>query len=235
MCVSAEASFGLTGVLVPVGIYCLKTAARRDWLALPIATIPLLFGVQQFCEGLVWVGVGRGDAELTRFAALGYLFFALAFWLFWIPFSAVFFERRPRIKWILGLGAFLGLMGGAIQFVPVVLNPEALRVTVIHHSIRYDYPAPPPQLTAPPLAGNLFYLAVISLPLVFMKYKKLIGYCTALVVSAVISHVFFLYAFASVWCFFAAILSLYLAYLFYKWPLPTAEQEAGRQESRPSW
>jgi hypothetical protein len=48
----------------------------RDRSAIPVAGIPLLFGIQQFCEGMVWVGLGRVDADLTRNAAIVYLFFA---------------------------------------------------------------------------------------------------------------------------------------------------------------
>jgi hypothetical protein len=143
VCVSAEASFGLTGVLVPVGIYCVKNAGQRDRLSLPISAIPLVFGVQQFCEGLVWVGIGRGDTDLARFAAMGFLFFALAFWLFWIPFSAVFLEQKRKIRFVLGLGAVVGLTAGAVLIIPVIANPHALQLSVVHHSIQYNYPDPP--------------------------------------------------------------------------------------------
>lgn len=225
MCVSAEASFGLTGLLVPVGISCMRNANQRDRSSLPIAMIPLVFGIQQFFEGLVWVGIGRGNAELTRLTATGYLFFALTFWLFWIPFSAMFLEERRVIQFVLGLGAVFGLMGGAVLFFPIVSNPESLLITVVHHSLRYDYPEPPALRIAPEI-WHLFYVAVISMPLILLKNKRLIGFSTALVVSAVISHVYFYYSFASIWCFFAAFLSIYLAYLFHNWPLPLLKVRA---------
>jgi hypothetical protein len=117
-------------------------------------------------------------------------------------------------------------MGGAMLFLPVVLNLAALQTTVVHHAIRYDYPDPPAQRLAPQLVWHLFYLAVISLPLVLLKNKTLVGYSTALIVSAVMSHVYFWYAFTSVWCFFAALLSFYLAFLFHKWPLPETKNTA---------
>jgi hypothetical protein len=226
LCVSAETSFGLTGVLIPVGIYCLKSAAQRDRSALLGAAIPLLFGVQQLCEGLVWVGIGRGDAEFARSAALGYLFFALAFWLFWIPFSAVFLEPRARIKIILRLSALLGSLGGAVLYLPVILNPAALRTILIHHSIHYDYADPPALIMAPQVVWHMFYVAIVAMPLVFLRNKTLIWFSTALVASAAISHVYYLYAFASNWCFFTALLSFYLGYLFHAWPV-------GRSSGKP--
>lgn len=224
MCVSAEASFGLTGILVPVGIYCLTIANHRDRSSLPIAAIPLLFGIQQFAEGMVWVGLSRGNADLTHVAAMIYLFFALAFWLFWIPYSAIFLERRKTITHILGIGAVLGLLGGATLFAHLAFNPGSLQVSLIRHSIYYDYADPPALVVAPQIVWHLFYVAVISLPLILLREKLLIGYCIALVVSALVSHVFYWYAFASVWCFFAAGISLYVCYIFRYWPIRRAAE-----------
>lgn len=218
MCVSAESSFGLTCLLGPVGAYCVKVAYERDRSALGIAFIPLGFGIQQFCEGLVWVGLRHDDFRLARGAALAYLFFALSFWLFWIPFSALFLESRPRVKLALGCGALLGLLGGTVLYVPILLNPEQLRIDVAHHSLTYGYDEPLGLKLAPQIVWRLFYLAIISLPLVLVRNKQLVGYSTALVASAFISHTIFWYAFASVWCLFAAIIALYLGYLFYRWP-----------------
>lgn len=219
MCVSAETSFGLTVVLAPAGIYCLKIASQRDRRLIAIAAIPLFFAVQQFCEGLVWIGIGRGNTDLTKVAAEVYLFFALAFWLFWIPFSAMFVERRKKVKVILLTGALLGLMGGLILFLPVAFNPDNLQVSVVRHSIFYDYPDPPALIIAPQIAWHLFYTSIVSLPLIFLKEKLLVGYGTAIVVTAILSHAVFFYAFASIWCFMAACVSLYFCYVFYHWPV----------------
>jgi hypothetical protein len=218
VCVSAEASFGLAGVLIPVGVYCLKNAVQRDRSTLPVATIPLVFGVQQACEGLVWVGIHRADAELTRLAATGFLFFALAFWLFWIPFCAVFLDPRPAAKSLLAVIALLGLIGGTVLFFPIVADHFGPQATVVRHSIRYDYASPPTARIAPEIVWHSFYLAIVALPLLIVKNKTLLWFSTALVASAVVSHLYFLYAFASIWCFLAALLSLYLAFLFHNWP-----------------
>lgn len=218
MCVSAEASFGLAGVLVPVGVFCMKNAVQRDRSTLPVAAIPLVFGVQQAFEGLVWVGIHRADGELTRFAATGFLFFALAFWLFWIPFCAVFLDQRRAVKRLLAVIAFLGLLGGATLFLPIVSDRSGPQATVVRHSIRYVYPSPPTARLAQDVVWHSLYLAIVATPLVIVKNKTLLWFSTALVASAVVSHLFFLYAFASIWCFLAALLSLYLAFLFHNWP-----------------
>ncbi len=80
MCFSAEASFGLSGVLVPAGIYCcVRSVLRHNFLFLPLAVIPIVFGVQQCAEGLVWVGINRSDSDLVEASSLTFLFFAICF------------------------------------------------------------------------------------------------------------------------------------------------------------
>ena len=54
MCFSAEASFAAAAVLLPAGGVAMQRAARRNLNYLPIATLPLLFGLQQFSEGTVF-------------------------------------------------------------------------------------------------------------------------------------------------------------------------------------
>ena len=48
--------------LLPVGGYCLAAAWRKDRAYLALATVPLLFGLQQVCEACVWRALDRGDA-----------------------------------------------------------------------------------------------------------------------------------------------------------------------------
>ncbi len=218
MCVSAEASFALTGVLVPVGAYCMNVARKRDESLLPLAAVPLLFGAQQFCEGLVWIGINQGNGNLTRTASLLYLFFAMCFWLFWMPFSAMFIEDRKAMRPVFAVVAFLGLAGGAMAYVSLLMRPGVLVTTVAHHSIQYNIARSPAFEAIPQSVWHFAYLAVVAFPLLVSSKKQVVGFNVALVLSAVVSHVFFLYSFHSVWCFFAAILSLYLAFLFFKAP-----------------
>ncbi len=105
MCFSAEASFGLSLGLLPAGIYCVKSAVAKNLLLVPVGAIPILFGVQQICEGLVWIGLARGDLELVKWASLLFLFFAIALWPFWVPFCYFITEKGGRKKnnlWPLG-------------------------------------------------------------------------------------------------------------------------------------
>jgi hypothetical protein len=63
MCFSASASFIAGGSLSAVGVATLKqTKARTE---LPLAMIPLLFGVQQLTEGVIWLTFHR-DAPLLK-------------------------------------------------------------------------------------------------------------------------------------------------------------------------
>lgn len=235
MCVSAEASFTLSAILAPVGIFCVKTASQRDRSLFAVSVVPLIFSVQQACEGLVWVGLEREDAALTRWAAVAYLFFALSFWLFWIPFSAVFLESRGKTKSLLGLIALVGLTGGLGFYLPILLNPALLVIAVDSHSLRYDFTRSRGVEAISPLAWHLAYLAVIAGPLfvVAQKRRGLVAFAVALVISAAISHVYFWYAFASVWCFFAAVTSLILAYAFHQTPASIASLERRLDEPMP--
>ena len=66
MCLSAEASYMAAAVLVPAGAVAMQRAYRRTPRYLPLATLPLLFGLQQLSEGLVWTAnqARNGDDQL---------------------------------------------------------------------------------------------------------------------------------------------------------------------------
>lgn len=110
MCFSATASFASMAVLTPCGVAACQLMLADHRELLPLAAMPLFFGLQQGLEGLVWtqqnVFIG------TRAAALLYLSFALFFWLIWpslVPYQLCC--RRWR-RWLCvftsGLGAVVG-------------------------------------------------------------------------------------------------------------------------------
>jgi hypothetical protein len=224
MCLSAEASFGVGALLVPASVYCVRAALRKDVAYLPLAAVPLLFAAQQLAEGLVWVGIGRGDSLLVQRASLAFLYFALAFWPFWIPFCALFIERRFLQRSLLLIITLSSLLWCAVFYVPLLLETERYLTTqLVHHSIQYHYTDLPVYQYVPQNLLRLLYFATIAIPLLLCSVgtDKIFG--ALLGTSALLSQLIFWYAFVSVWCFFAAVLALYLCYAFYKLPIVVRE------------
>jgi uncharacterized protein DUF6629 len=214
VCFSAEASFSLAGALAIGGGYCIRRAVRLDRSFLPLAAIPAVFGVQQFCEGWVWTGVERGDPALAKVAALSYLFFALFFWPVWIPYSMLLVERSRRSRLYLRAVTSVGIALGFGLMLPVVIDPAWLAIDISHHSIHYNITQSPLYNAFPDMLWQALYLIVVSTPLFVSSMHKMVHCGVAVIVSAAATHVFFDHAFASVWCFFAAALSLYLCVFF---------------------
>jgi hypothetical protein len=214
MCFSAGASFATGAVLLPAGAYCVTRAATGPRSYLPLSAIPLVFGAQQFFEGLVWIGLGRNDALLARTASLSFLFFALVFWPFWIPFCALFVEKRRRVRRGLGLVACAALCAGLVFYVPLAMHAgDWLHVGILQHSIRYEFEMSPGFADLPRIVWQLGYIAVVVTPLFVTSDWKYRTFGVLLVASAVLSQAAFWYAFISVWCAFSAILSAWLCYM----------------------
>lgn len=210
MCFSTEVSVGVAVVLLPVGGYCLAAAAVKDRTYLPLAALPLLFGIQQVFEAGVWYGVGRGDPALTRPASVAFLFFALAVWPVWVPLAAAALEGPGwRRRAFVGL-AIAGLAIAATYFGPVAAGArEGPRV--VGHSLRYDLPDPG-------LVWPVAYLAAVCLPLAASRVPAVRPLGWLALAAAGVSYLAFREAFTSVWCFLAAALSGYLAHVLHRVP-----------------
>ena len=182
----------------------------------------LVFGLQQISEGIVWTGIHHHDADLVRTSSLFYLFFALAFWPFWIPFCVTFMEDRPKVKYFLTAITVFGLAFGAVLFGPLVVSGGAgLRADVIHHSLFYNLRDLPPFNRAARFLWQGVYIALMFCPFVIgSPDRRFTLFGILLAAATVISHFVFWYAFVSVWCFFAAFLSLQLCYIFYRLEQP---------------
>jgi Family of unknown function (DUF6629) len=226
MCFSADASFAAGAALIPVGGICVAMALRKRPALLPLALVPIFFGLQQLSEGFVWLGLHDADTALTRPASLVFLFFALAFWPFWFPLITAVAETQPRKRVIFRWLTVISAVWFFVLYLPIITGPESVLTTrVAHHSIQYDYDglAIYRYISKPLL--RVAYFMCVALPMLFGSESlgKLPGLFFA--VSAVISALVFSYAFVSVWCFFAALLSAYLCWMFYH--LPAKAQAIG--------
>lgn len=148
-------------------------------------------------------------------------------------------ERRRPAKGLLGGTAVLSLSWLGF-YVYAVLGPHhVLHAHVAHHSIDYGMADLRGAGTIPLLVWQLAYLAFICGPLLLVRTvvddARWRWYGAVVVVFFIVSDVMYWYAFASVWCFFAALSSLLLAYAFAKLPgqsHATAVCQAGGQLPR---
>lgn len=215
MCFSANASFAASAALIPSGGLCVNSVIQnRKYRYLPLSVVPVFFGVQQFFEGMVWTSLSAGEAgrSMVKVYSQVFLFFALSFWPIWMPFLAMMVEKRPRRRLFMAFMMVVGLALGDLMFAPVASDTAGwLNTRVVCSSISYEYTG---QLlaTLTTLMIRLTYLLVAGLPLMLSTDVIVRRFGAMLVVSAIVTHLFYTYAFASVWCFFAAVMSGYLVW-----------------------
>jgi hypothetical protein len=208
MCFSAAASFGAAAVLLPAGAASMYRAQKLDRRYLAFCTLPLLFGIQQFSEGAIWIAGDLGYSNWVDDLSMIYMFFAWLAWPVWIPVSIYFLEpsnRRP----IYLMFSILGGMLGATQYFPYLAHDGWLTTTFLPRAISYggkellDF-------VIGREATYVTYLALVIAPLLISSEKtaRVFGVLVAAVVA--VTYVFFSYAYISVFCFGGAVMSLYL-------------------------
>ncbi|MCP9931166.1 hypothetical protein KBY82_10245 [Cyanobium sp. AMD-g] len=217
MCFSSSASLVLAAALLPLGVASMRDVRerQRDDL-LPLAVTPLLFSLQQALEGVVWLGLAPGGSDrLTHAAALGYLFFAYAFWLVWFPWCGLRLNLHAppplRRRLLVGL-LVLGLLIGGVLWLPLVLDPSLFQPAVVQGSLDYQTHS----LVDPWInlgLGSTAYGVVVIAPLLLSASLRLRWFATGVLGAFLVAHLAFGHAFASVWCFFSALLSASLLWI----------------------
>ncbi|MCC1491460.1 DUF6629 family protein [Cognatishimia sp. F0-27] len=209
MCFSATASFTTATLLMPVAAYTIRTAWMADRRYLGFAVFPLFFGFQQFLEGGIWMTIGQPDAARLHLFALGFLFFAYFVWPFLVPFATWLVEaRKNRRRIFLGLSAF-GFLLGLSLFAPLMFHPDWVPLRIEKHSIDYNSRLIWEGIV-PYTVIRIIYAGIVCLPLLLSSEKHIRIFGVIITLSVIAGFIFAQYAFTSVWCFMAAIVSSYL-------------------------
>lgn len=212
MCFSAGASFAAAGTLSAISLLSIQRITRKKEL-LPIPLTPLFLGIQQACEGLVWVTINNGDTtSLIHLASMySFLFFAGMFWPIWIPGSLYYMEKKYKRKQLLCGLIIIGSIVSLFLLYHWILQTTGARV--INHHIDYpvaDYPNGTMGTMSDIIAhiiNALYGVATITPFFVSsVPYMKILG--AMIGISGLITYIFYLIAFPSVWCFFAALCSI---------------------------
>lgn len=201
MCFSAGASFAGGVVISAVGIATVRKA-RKPTQRL-FAGIPLLFGFQQFAEGVLWITLRSGGNDLLQNAAT-YIFLvtALVIWPVLIPLSMWFMEEIRKRKIIL---AGLIVIGGIVSlFYAICLAFYDVTPQINSFHIQYVDEFPKTLVDA----ALIFYLVSTIVPLFVSSVKRMWMFGILIVLSCVVTGIFFAQYLTSVWCFFAAFVSV---------------------------
>ena len=204
MCFSATAGFVAGTALSVVGVATIKKAKRKA--ELPFATIPLLFGIQQLIEGVVWLSFS--NSALNVVSTYAYSMFSHVFWPIFVPIAILLLEKDPVRKKILRVFTGVGLAVGI--FLLYFIFQDGIISQVVNKSVLYNSPH-----LYLPLVLTLYVLATcVSFLISSDKIINIIG--IVMLASFTIAGLFFSTTFISVWCFFAAILSFIIFIYFYR-------------------
>ncbi len=198
MCFSATASFVAGSTLLAVGAITIKRVKRRA--DIPFAMVPLLFGIQQLTEGLIWFSFRFNTLWLNVPATFVYSLFAYIFWPVYIPFVVKSLETVPWRRKLLSLFQLVGIAVGAYLLYFHLQAPVTSQV--VNKSIAY---------TAPHFETFwiiVFYFSATGISALFSSHTLVNIFGVLIFISAIVTYQFYSASFVSVWCYFAAILSI---------------------------
>ena len=201
----AITEFTLAGALIFIGLLTLsKVSEPRE---IPFALLPLFFALHEFTQGFVWLGVeGLIPARAAEMAESYYVFYAKGFLQFWVPLAIWLLESEG---WRKTLAGALTLLGGFLTGYSLwALSIEPAQVYVLHDALVYHTPR-----TEYFWLGIAYVLTTCgSLILSSSMAIQLFGWLNL----AGLSLIYWLkpYAFTSLWCLYAALVSGVLYFYF---------------------
>jgi hypothetical protein len=208
MCFSANASFGASAVLAVIGVAAVVKAKKTPERL--FAAIPFIFSIQQLSEGMLWLSFKEpGLVQYHSIFVTVFLVFALVVWPFYIPFTVWLLEKDAHRKKILSVFLTVGAVV-SISLVYVLSIYSAL--VVPNHHIHFSFSFPPMAKNLTWLFSLLYFIATIISPF-FSSIKRMKWLGVVFLVSYLFSLIFYSGYLVSIWCYFAALLSIVILWI----------------------
>lgn len=198
MCFSATASYTAGTVLLAIGTVTARRA--RSKAELPYALIPALFGLQQLIEGALWLTFPIEAPLLNTVLTHIYSLFSHVLWPVYVPLAVLLLEATPWRRKVLAAIAAAGAAVGGYLLYYLIRLPIVAQVTEAH--IAYVSP----HFYA--VAAMGLYLLGTCISSLFSSHRSVRWFGGTSFVSFVVAYAFYAAWFISVWCFFAAVLSV---------------------------
>ncbi|MDZ7634870.1 MAG: DUF6629 family protein [Bacteroidales bacterium] len=206
MCFSAGASFAGGAVISAIGVATI--AKNNDSSRRMFAGIPLIFGVQQISEGLVWVALQSPDHDLMlTIASYTFLFTAVIVWPVYLPLSVMLMEKVKVRRQIIFFLVVTGLVTTIYYGIGMLFYDVSPQISSHHIKYVNNFPRPPAN------AVFIIYLMATLVPLFVSGVRKMWLMGLLMTVSCLITGIFFREYLTSVWCFFAALISAVILWI----------------------
>lgn len=215
MCFSEKASFTAAAALTVMTVVSFWTV-RREKRFYALAAIPFFFALQQASEGVEWLVFKNlwGSPKEAESARNLFVLIAYVVWPFWIPFSLWLPEQNAKRKRLIEYTLLLGVLVSAYGAWKILFYPVS--AYVIENSIYYE--------EATPRLWSWFYAITSILPWFFSSLPLTKWAGIVFWVGSAIAYYMYFVTYASVWCFVAAVLSLFLIFVL---------RASVKQQSRP--
>lgn len=208
MCFSPTASFTAAAGLLIVGAVTARRAQRRA--ELPFALIPVLFGLQQLIEGAIWLTLPDKAPSLNAILTFVYSLFSHVLWPVYVPIAILLLEP---IAWRRRVLVAIAVAGGAVGLyllyflirLPIVSQAEGRHIA---------YLSPHFYLTA----VMVLYVLGTCVSMLVSSHARVKLFGLAAFMAYVVTYVFYTNWVISVWCFFAAVLSVIVLLYFPRRP-----------------
>jgi hypothetical protein len=199
VCFSPEADFVAGAAVAGVGVETLgRVRTRRELI---VGALPLLFGLHQLVEGLVWLGLrGQVSRGLGDAAKVAYVAYAHAVLPAIVPLGFMLLEpdrRRSRVMMVMACaGALLGgYLLWQITAYPVGAHEQARCIDYTTH-------------TPNDVVIALLYVGVTCGPALISSRRYLRWFGLVSLVGVIVTAVVRVDELTSLWCVYVAIVSV---------------------------
>jgi hypothetical protein len=209
MCFSPGADAVVGGIVVVVGVDALRHV--REPKQVLLASLPVLFGLHQLDEAFVWWGLqGRVAESIERISTWAYVLFALAVLPMLVPLAVLAVEPSPLRRRLIAALAALGIGVGVALGVAVFRG--SINAAIDGRHIAYD-------VSALHQGGELTALYVVAAcgALVACGYRDLAALGLMNLVAVPVLMWLTVSGFISLWCFWAAIVSVVIDLHLRQW------------------
>jgi hypothetical protein len=201
MCFSATASFAGGVIISSIGVAAIRKNTEPSQRL--FAAIPMMFGLQQICEGFVWYALqSPGHDMLLEAAAYIFLILALVGWPTFLPLSVLLMERSEQRRRALYVSLATGTAVSIYFAISMLIFKMTAQISSYHILYTVDYPRQFADL------GAIAYI-IATIPPLFVSSKRGMGlFGIIIVLSYCVTRFFYAEYLISVYCFFAALASV---------------------------